>query len=53
MLKTINGNSVYRVRIGAYESKEEADKFCEEVKKIDEFKDSYVSEATTQKYIEV
>lgn len=53
VLKTINGKSVYRVRIGAYESKEEADKFCDEVKKIDGFSDSYVSEATTQKYVDL
>lgn len=51
VLKTINGKSVYRVRIGAYESKDEADKFCDEVKKIEGFSDSYVSETTTQKYV--
>ncbi len=51
VLKNVNGKSVYRVRIGAYESKGEADKFCAEVKKIKGYEDSYVSETTTQKYI--
>ncbi len=53
VLKTVNGKSVYRVRIGAYESKDEADKFCDEVKKIDGFSESYVSESTTQKYVDL
>ena len=53
ILKTVNGKSVYRVRIGAYETKAEADKFCNEVKKIEEFSGSYVSETTTQKYINI
>lgn len=52
VLKEVNGKSVYRVRIGAYENKEEADKFCNEVKKISGFEQSYVSESTTQKYVE-
>lgn len=51
VLKTVNSKSVYRVRIGAYESKAEADKFCDEVKKIEGYSDSYVSESTTQKYV--
>lgn len=51
VLKNVNGKSVYRVRIGAYESKGEADKFCNEVKKIAGYEDSYVSETTTQKYV--
>lgn len=53
VLKTVNGKSVYRVRIGAYESKAEADKFCDEVKKIIGFEESYVSETTTQKYVDL
>ena len=53
VLKTVNGKSVYRVRIGAYESKGEADKFCGEVKKIPEYSSSYVSETTTKKYINI
>lgn len=53
VLKTVDGKSVYRVRIGAYESREEAQKFCDEVKKIPGYEDSYVSEATTQKYVDV
>ncbi|OQY36377.1 MAG: hypothetical protein B6229_10255 [Spirochaetaceae bacterium 4572_7] len=53
VLKTVNGKSVYRVRIGAYESKGEADKFCDEVKKIAEYSGSYVSETTTKKYIDI
>lgn len=51
VLKTVNGKSVYRVRIGAYESREEADKFNQEVKKIKGYEDSYVSESVTQKYV--
>ncbi len=53
VLKTVNGNSVYRVRIGAYESREEAERFCAEVKKIKGYDGSYISETTTQKYIEI
>jgi len=53
VLKTVNGKSVYRVRIGAYESKGEADKFCDEVKKIAEYSGSYVSETTTKKYVDI
>ncbi len=53
VLKEINGKSVYRVRIGAYESKDEADKFCTEVKKISGFEQSDVSESTTQKYVDI
>ncbi|MBN2618254.1 MAG: SPOR domain-containing protein [Spirochaetales bacterium] len=53
VLKTVDGKSVYRVRIGAYESKEEADKFCDEVKKIAGYEGSYVSESTTQKYVDI
>ncbi len=52
VLSTVNGNDVYRVRIGAYESKEEAEKFLAEVKKIGGFEGSYISESTTQKYVE-
>lgn len=51
VLKVVNGKSVYRVRIGAYESKAEAETFCAEVKKIEGYDGSYVSETTTQKYI--
>ncbi|QEN05705.1 SPOR domain-containing protein [Thiospirochaeta perfilievii] len=53
VLKSVNGKSVYRVRIGAYESKDEADKFLSEVQKIDGYSGSYVSESTTQKYIDI
>lgn len=53
VLKNVNGKSVYRVRIGAYESKGEADKFCNEVKKIKGYESSYVSETTTQKYVNI
>lgn len=53
VLKSVNGQTVYRVRIGAYESREEALKFCDEVKKIEGFSGSYVSETTTQKYVDL
>ncbi|MGL1894435.1 MAG: SPOR domain-containing protein [Spirochaetaceae bacterium] len=52
VLSSVNGKSVYRVRIGAYESKDEADKFTTEVRKIEGFEESYVSESTTQKYVD-
>lgn len=53
VLKTVNGKSVYRVRIGAYESREEAVRFCDEVKTISSFEESYVTETTTQKYVDL
>lgn len=58
VLKNIDGENWYRVRIGIYENKDEAQKFCDEVKKIklngqEIFKGSYVSKTTTKKYIEV
>lgn len=52
VLKTVNGKSVYRVRIGAYESKDEAERFSHEVKKIEGFEESYISETTTQRYVD-
>lgn len=58
VLKNIDGDNWYRVRIGIYENKEEAQKFCNEVKKIklngqEIFKGSYVSETSTKKYIDI
>lgn len=50
-LKTVNGKTVYRVRIGAYETRGEADKFCERVKSIKGFEDSYVSETWMKKTV--
>ena len=43
----ISGETYYRVRIGPYEAKAEADKFLDWLKDIDSFEGSYISEVYT------
>ena len=47
--KTVSGTDYYRVRLGPYESKEEAEKFLGWVKGIDGFIESYVSKVYSQR----
>jgi cell division protein FtsN len=46
-----NGSTLYRVRIGPYEVKKEAEKQLEWLKVLNGMKDSFISEVYTQKYI--
>ncbi len=48
-IKTVDGTDYYRVRIGPYTNKQEAEKFLEWVKKIDPFKSSYISMVTAKR----
>ncbi len=41
--KTLNGDTYFRVRIGPYTNKAEAQKFLTSIKTIDGFEDSYIS----------
>ena len=47
--KDVSGTDYYRVRIGPYPSKEEAEKFLHWVKGIDGFLESYVSKVYTKR----
>ena len=47
--KDVSGTSYYRVRLGPYPSKDEADKFLHWVKGIDGFIESYVSKVYTKR----
>ena len=47
--KTVNSQTYFRVRLGPYTSKEEADKFLNWVKGIDSFTESYVSKVYTKR----
>ncbi len=47
--KDVSGTSYYRVRIGPYPSKEEAEKFLHWVKGVDGFLESYVSKVYTKR----
>ena len=48
-IKTVDGADYYRVRIGPYSNKQEAEKFLEWVKKMDPFKSSYISKVTAKR----
>ncbi|MBN1696933.1 MAG: SPOR domain-containing protein [Spirochaetales bacterium] len=48
--KDVNGTTYYRVRIGPYRNKAEAEKFLSWIKVIDGMEDSYISEVPTQKH---
>ncbi len=47
--KAVNGTNYYRVRIGPYTSKDEAEKFLHWVKSLDGFIESYVSKVYTKR----
>lgn len=49
--KDINGTQYYRVRIGPYEEKAEADKFLEWVKNREQFEQSYISQVYRKKTV--
>ncbi len=48
-IKTVEGVDYYRVRIGPYSNKKEAEKFLDWVKKIDPFGSSYISMVTAKR----
>ena len=52
-VKAIDGATRYRVRIGAFNSKAEADKFNTQVRSLDGYEQSYVVQSTVTKQIEV
>jgi cell division protein FtsN len=47
--RDVNGKIFYRLRIGPYANKQEAEKFLEWVKKLDDFEQSYISLVKTQR----
>ncbi len=47
--KDVNGQTYYRLRIGPYTKKEEAEKFLTWVKKLKDFEQSYISMVKTQR----
>jgi len=49
--KDVNGTQYYRVRIGPYSQKAEADKFLSWVKEKDDFQNSYISEVSRMKTV--
>ncbi len=50
-IKTANSKDFFRVRMGPYSSKGEAEKFLSWVKKIDSYEKSYISEVYVQKTV--
>jgi len=50
-IKTVNNDDFFRVRMGPYSSKGEAEKFLSWVKKIDSYEKSYISEVYVQKTV--
>lgn len=44
--KTANGTTVYRVRVGPYQNRQEAEKYLTWIKEIPDFKGSFVTQAT-------
>ncbi len=48
-IKTINGTDYYRVRIGPYANRQEAEKFLKWVKQLDAFDGSYISKVTVMR----
>lgn len=51
--KAVDGKTYYRVRIGAFQSKGEADRFLKPIKDMKNFEDSYVSQTTMRKEVPV
>jgi len=51
--KEVNGNAVYRVRIGAFNTKEEADKFSTQVKALNGYEESFVIQSGMVKKVPV
>jgi DedD protein len=51
--KTVEGNTYYRVRIGAFQSKGEADRFLVPIKEMENFNESYVVQTTMVKEVPV
>jgi DedD protein len=49
--KDINGTQYYRVRVGPYEDKAEADKFLAWVKDREQFQQSYISQVYRKKTV--
>ncbi|MDC7234327.1 MAG: SPOR domain-containing protein [Spirochaetales bacterium] len=49
--KDVNGKAVYRVRIGAFNTKEEADKFSVQVKGLEGYEESFVIQSTITKQV--
>ncbi len=50
-IKTVDGKDFYRVRMGPYTSKAEAEKFLSWVKDIDSYEKSYISQVYVQKTV--
>ena len=51
--KEVNGKTYYRVRIGAFQSKGEADRFLDPIKQLKNFEESYVVQTTMIKEVPV
>jgi len=51
--KSVDGKTYYRVRIGAFQSKGEADRFLEPIKNMKNFEESYVVQTTMIKEVPV
>jgi DedD protein len=51
--KAVNGKTYYRVRIGAFQSKGEADRFLDPIKNMKNFEESYVVQTTMIKEVPV
>ncbi|MDA3955218.1 SPOR domain-containing protein [Oceanispirochaeta sp.] len=49
--KDVNGNTVYRVRIGAFNSKEEAEKFSTQVQALKGYEESFVIQSVQVKKV--
>lgn len=52
-LKAVNGKTMYRVRIGAFNTKNEADKFNMQVRTLSGFEQSYVVQSTISRQVPV
>lgn len=51
--RAVDGKTYYRVRIGAFQSKGEADRFLDPIKNMKNFEDSYVVQTTMVKEVPV
>jgi len=51
--KDVNGQAVYRVRIGAFNTKEEADKFSVQVKGLEGYEESFVIQSSMTRKVPV
>ena len=50
-IKTVGSDDYYRIRMGPYASKAEAEKFLGWVKVIDSYEKSYISQVYVQKTV--